>query len=309
MTAGDQFGRKASLIVVAGEKGIDLSSMRFTFTVEAADVQTPNNVRIRVYNLSDTTMKQVRKEYQRVVLQAGYVNGNFGIIFDGTIKQIRIGRENGTDRYMDIIAADGDIAYNFGLVNTTMAAGSTPASQMQEIQRKAFEPHGVGLNPLPTADMTGGVLPRGKVLYGMGREYMRDLAATSGTSWSIQNGKVTVIPLTGYLPDEAVVLTSKTGLIGLPEQTDNGIYIKALLNPLFKVGTRVKIDNKSIEEMTINIQYTAINLPAHLQADGFYRILVVEHQGDTRGDPWYSNLVCLSIDPTTPASRSVQKYG
>ena len=42
----------------------------------------------------------------------------------GLIKQVRIGRENGTDTFLNIAAADGDKAYNFAVVNATLAAGA-----------------------------------------------------------------------------------------------------------------------------------------------------------------------------------------
>jgi len=31
--------------------------------------------------------------------------------------------------------------------------------------------------------------------------------------------------------------------------------------------------------------------------DGFYRVYVVEYEGDIRGQPWYMTLTCLSVDP------------
>ena len=62
--------------------------------------------------------------------------------------------------------------------------------------------------------MAGPALPRGKVMYGMARKYMRDTAKQTGTSWSIQDGKVQMVPVRGYLPGEAVVLTAETGLVG-----------------------------------------------------------------------------------------------
>lgn len=302
-----QYIRKLSVIVTQGERGLDLSAARCRFNVNTADVQTPNTADVWIYNLSELTSRRIGGEFTRVTLQAGYENGNFGVIFDGTIKQVRRGRESATDTYTHIQAADGDIAYNFGIVNQTLAAGTSPQDRAKAIGQ-GFTPHGVTLAP-PPADMAGGILPRGKVLYGMAREMMRDLAQSTLTTWSIQNGVVTIIPMTSYLPTEAVVITSKTGMIGLPEQTDNGIYVRCLLNPRIEIGTRVKLDNKSIQQMIFDLQYTAINLPATLAADGMYRVLVAEHRGDNRGNDWYTDLVCLSVDPTAPANSSVKLYG
>lgn len=329
--SGQQFGRKAQIIVaktgtvpptvpaVAGtpgqqttfqtadQPGLDLSEFRFNFVISQADVQTPDTAQAKIYNLSDQTMALISKEYQRLIIQAGYENGNYGIIFDGTIKQVRRGRENPVDTYMAISASDGDLAYNFGLISTTLAAGAGPNDQVNAIMNNAFGPQGITAGYM--APLTGGILPRGKVLFGMAREHMRDIAATNGVTWSFQDGQLTVIPLTSYVPGEAVVLTSKTGMIGLPEQTNNGIAIRCLLNPRIKIGTRVQINNKSIQQAQADLQYTAINLFADVSADGFYRVLVAEHRGDTRGNEWYSDLICLTVDPTAPVVNSVKPFG
>ena len=36
-----------------------------------------------------------------------------------------------------------------------------------------------------------------------------------------------------------------------------------------------------------------------MSADGFYRVFVAEHEGDTRGQAWYTNLILLAVNPTT----------
>lgn len=309
-----QFNRKATLIVANGDKGIDLSQLRFVFQISAADIETPNTAFIRVYNVSDDTANKIRKEYTRVILQAGYDNANFGVIFDGTLKQIKRGRENATDNFLDLIAADGDIPYNFAVLNKSLSAGMSQADRLDAIAKAA----GVEVTYRP-ASFPGGVLPRGKVLWGMFRDEMRNFATTTGTTWNIQDGKIQVVPLTSYVPGEAVVLTSRTGMIGLPRQTQLGIEVRCLLNPRIRIGTRVKIDNKSIQEAFRQVTratesltqeaYTAFAKLATISADGFYRVLSIDYEGDTRGNSWYCDLVCLAIDPSAPVDQSVKEYG
>lgn len=301
----DQWLRKCALIVAPdqGGAGLDFSQLRVRFHVRRADIQTPNTLEARVWNVSEQTAVQVKREFQRVVLQAGYEFGNFGTIFDGTIRQVRWGRENQTDTYMDILASDGDEAYNFAVANTTLAAGSTHQDQTWAM-RAVMEEHGIKQGYMP--ELTDQKLPRGKVMFGMCRDYLRDIAASTGCSWSIQDGALQLVPLSGYLPSEAVVLSSKTGMIGMPEQTQDGIRTKCLLNPRLKVSGQVQIDNKSVQQMRIDMSYTAINFQPKIADDGFYRLLVVEHFGDTRGNDWYSDLICLALDDTVPQSLAVK---
>lgn len=325
-TSPFQYGRKATLLVTrAGRAGnnpsayvapstIDLSNMHFRFRTAQQDLESPNNCNIRVWNLSEATVNAITKyEYDRVILQAGYDNTGHGVIFDGNIKQFRLGRENGTDTYLDILAADGDLAYNFSLINETIAAKSTPAQRHATLIKKFNEK---GVKKGHVMEFTGGVLPRGKVLFGMARVYMRQLAESQGATWGIDNGEINVIPLDGFKPGEALVLTAQTGLIGLPEQTNNGIEAKSLLNPRIEVSSLVRIDNRSVNQL---LQQNGSILPApafnkfkevqnlaHVAADGLYRVYVVEHEGDTRGQAWYSHLTCLAVNPIT---KMVRPYG
>lgn len=294
-----QYIRSCSLIVsTVGGDGLDLSQLRITFKVSQADIQTPNSARIRVWNLSPDTSKRIEKEFTRVTLQAGYGDDDFGIIFDGTIVQLRRGRASATDTYLDITALDGDQAYNYAVISTSLAAGSKPADHLAAIQA-AMAKYGVDAGQAPDLGDQG--LPRGKVMFGMARDFMSNLADTTLTTWSIQDGKINVVKQDGYLPGEAVVLNSQSGMIGIPEQTVDGINVRALLNPRLKYSGRVQINEGDINKQEIATSKDAITsnqfLP-RLVDDGFYRIVVVNHTGDTRGQEWYSDLTCIALDDT-----------
>lgn len=314
--ANELYDRKCTLLVVSGDEALDLSEMRIVFETKQEDEESPNNARIRVYNLSRETVARIQGEYTRVVLQAGYQNASFGVIFDGTIKQFGVGKENPTTTYLDILAADGDLAYNFSTVNKSLAAGSTPEQRIKALI-EAMGPQGVTEGEL-IIPSTGGVLPRGKVLFGLARGALRSQVQNVGATWSIQNGKVNILPLTEYLPGEAVVLTSATGLIGRPQQTEGGIYARCLINPRIGIGGLVRIDNKSInktfQQADFSIpgaqlpynRYAGIQQLADVTADGLYRVYVAEYNGDTRGQPWWMDLVLLAVDPST---MKVKAYG
>ncbi len=298
-----QYLRKVSLIVGNDEgPARDLSELRFKFSVRRGDIQTPNSADIRIYNLSEQTTQAIQKEFTRIVLQAGY-EGNFGVIFDGQIKQVRRGRETQTDTYLDITAADGDSAYNFAFSSTSLAAGSTPIDHFNAVA-KDMEKHGVSEGYVP--DLPGNPLPRGKVVYGMSRDIMRNVAKNTDCSWSIQDGKLTMVPQTAYVPGEIPVITAATGMIGLPEQTQNGIRLKVLLNPNIKIGQAVKLDNASIQRYrySMSIGQEAVNLlneqSNKINNDGLYYVMIADHAGDTRGNEFYTELTCLAIDASIP---------
>lgn len=318
------FIRRAQLFVtnVAGDE-LDLSDLRFRFRVEQSDIETPNNATIRIYNLSKPTVKALTAtgnlEFNKVVLNVGYEDSvQFGTIFDGTIKQFRVGRENNIDSYFDILAADLDLGYNFGIVSKTLPAEQNTA-------RNRIEAAAAGMQAkLGYIDVFGGTIPapRSKVMYGLSRYLAREEAVTQKSSWSVQDGKLQFIPLTGYKPGEVVQLNVGSGLIGIPEQTDEGIRARCLLNPRFDCGTLIEINNALINATFAQnkfalplgqFQYnswTGMNFPASVAADGKYRLFACDHVGDTRGTEWYSELTALALD-TSVANQAgpVPAYG
>lgn len=314
-----QYLRNYKLVVYSkkNQKGLDLSELRFKFNVKRSDTASPNSADIRVYNLSEDTALSIFLALSpapssditinargRVILQAGY-QSNYGVIFQGNIKQIILGRENATDTFIDIVAGDGDTAYNFAFVNQTLASGATQTDQIDAVTKDVVT-KGVSLGHV--GDISQYKLPRGKTLFGNARNYYRTISLNTDKTWSIQDEKVTFIDITSYLPGEAVVLTSKTGLVGTPNQTNEGVNLKCLLNPLLRVGGRVDISEATVADLKINaaVPGSPANAPAAFTSDGVYYIYTIEHSGDTRGVEWYTTALAIATNPTGNPRNAVQ---
>lgn len=271
-----------------------MGELRVTFSFTRGETETPNTAEIKVYNLSDETASRVQKEFTRVILQGGYVE-NSGILFAGNIIQIRRGKENGTDKWLEVFAGDGDQAYNFATVNTTLSAGTGVADQVRVCQQ-AFTDKGVESGYTP--ELAGPQRRRGKAIFGMARKYLRGAAEDTACAWSVQDGKLQMVKNDAYLPGEAVVLTSFTGLIGSPEQTNEGIKVRCLINPRLRISGRIKLDNDSVQRGRKDIKAGGSGL-ARISNDGFYRVLKMAVTGDTRGNDWYMDLTCIGLDDTS----------
>ena len=289
---------------------IDLSQFRIRFNTVQCDKDSPNNTIIRIYNLAPGTVKKIKGEYQNVILNAGYQNGSHGTVFLGSIKQFRWGRENATDTYLDLLCADGDLAFNQGFVSQSFPSGVTPSMHYETL---------VGQMPGVSTGYTlnwgaNKQAPRGKVSFGLIADSLGVIAATQGASWSIQNGKVIMVPDAQYIPGTAIKINTQTGLIGVPEQTDEGIKIRILLNTDAKVRTLIQLDNTLINQLgsadpnelallMYNKRGTDALMPlAPVNADGIYCVLVAEHIGDTRGNDWYTDLLCMAVTPSNVVS-------
>ncbi len=309
-----QFLRACSLIVGnASGQGLDLSTLRIDFTVTHATVQTPKVLSARISNVSRATAGTVQQEFTRVILSAGY-QGALGKLFDGQIRQTRFGRENPTDTYLDIIAADGDQAYSQGFISQTLAAGWTAGDVAREIASSAS---GLGLTMGTPPPDTGQAGIRPKVMFGPIRDHARVLATSTGTSWGISDGALNFAELdvAAHPSQQAAVLSPSTGLIGIPRQTIDGLEATCLLNPQITAGSYVKIDTALIAQAQVETGYGGVNggnlvgsgsqqSVAGLSPSGVYRVVFVDHYGDTRGDSWYSTLSCYADDGNAVQSNA-----
>jgi hypothetical protein len=303
--SGNQFGRKIGLLVGgSGSNALDLSSLEISFRINQADWNAPSTAYIRVFNPAQSTVAAIQQENAPVALQAGYKDGNFGIIFSGTIMQVRTGKMDSVTRFLDIRASDGDALHSFSFINTVIQPGASYAAQLSAMKQVLTKANiAIDQNASQPLSEFGGIYPRGKVLIGLGKIALNNIADGSSATWFIEQGVLKIVSLNGYLPGEAVAINSQTGLVGVPEATESGIYVRTLLNPLIKVGTAVQLDN---DEITRTTPVVSTGFPtfqskaffASLSPTGKYRVLVAEHHGGTRENAWYSDLIVLAIDQT-----------
>lgn len=303
-----QWIRECRLTIEGGGQSFDVSALRIRFKVEQNNIQRPNVAEIFVTNPKRETAQQIKKEGQIVSLEAGYQEG-YGLIFKGELIQKRYGRENPVDTYLALVAQSGDRAYNFSTVSKTLAAGSTFKDQV-DVAVEAMKPYGV--TPGYISDLGDRKMPRARTLFGMARDVLRDIAFATGTSWSIQNQKLQILKNGEGLPGKTFVVNSRTGMIGLPVQTFDGIIVRMLLNPQVNPGTIIKLDEGSVQEAAFNPNYLAEvqnSMIPSIAEDGFYKVLVSEHHGDTRGNPWYTEVICTRADGQGPQPIRLANQG
>lgn len=285
-----QFIRRAGLVISVGDTALDLSELRFTFQTQAWVLGTPANIYLRIYNMAPATAQRIREAGSQIQLSAGY-EGNFATIFEGGITQVWIGR-NGTDSYVDITALDGDTAYNQKILSLALAAGTNTLGRLGTIANAL----GMQLAKTGVPD-DGPKLHRGRVYFGLARDHLDPLCGTIGANWTFHRNTLEVVAQNAYAPGDIPAINSGTGMVGVPEQTDLGIAVRCLLNPSIRQNMAVQLDNASIQQfqfpLGINETAYAGFIPP-ISADGRYKVLCVRHAGDTRGEDWFTDLVCYS---------------
>ena len=284
-----QWNRRARLHVGDGKEALELTGFHMTFDIRCADTDTPNTAVIRITNLSEGTAQRIKSDFTTVILEAGYGN-TMGILFWGDLIDFSQGK-NGMDTWFEMMAADGDTAYSFAVMAGSLVGGSG-IRDVLDIASRSVEEYGISKGYMPH-NLPQNVMPRGQTFFGPVVDYMSDLAAATRTRWCFIDEQLQLVYENGYTPDEAVVLSPDSGLISA-SQSNRELEVKCLLNPRMKIGGRIQIDRSS-------------KAASGIAQDGFYKILKVNHTGETEsgkslsvkhGAGWFTTLICTKIDDT-----------
>lgn len=298
-----QYIRYAQVIIGKSGKGLSIDSLRISFEITKDHQSAPNEGVIKIYNLNDENQRRVRFEYEDIILNAGYM-GSTRLLFRGNIKYVYRYRE-GVNWVTEIVAGDGDRDYRGAVVNESFSAGTTDDQVVSRIcgtfsntTKGAVK----GLNKAPRV--------RGKVISGNARNALDDVAKSNNCNWSIQDGRVQIVPADGVLDSQAIVVNEQTGMVSVPQQDDKGIKVKMLLNPLLQINGRVKLDNDNIKRkrqklLNDKVKESASDKglpPARIDPDGIYKCYKIVHKGDTYGPDWTSEAFTVSLDSPFPKS-------
>lgn len=281
--------------------------IRVVFDIKSMTLPAPANAVIVIYNLAPSTANSILKA-KTVTFAAGY-QGGIGTIFSGEIVQVNLGKDNATDTTTTVFAKAGDMAHNTSVVNTTLKAGSTGLDIYQALV-KAMP--GMSQGRIPSQALEQIKYPRSVTLFGMARHFMRNLAESVGGTFHFDaiNPQVHITQKNDKGTGSPIVLNSDTGMIGLPTQNTNGINVRCLLNPQIQVNSIVNIDQKSIQRIApdLTIQGTPTIgsdiFRGGIDSDGLYRVVYLEHVGDSRGDPWFTEANCIALSGAGTQSQT-----
>ena len=185
----------------------------------------------------------------------------------------------------------------YATINRSLSAGWTQRDALGAAH-DSLKAHGV--DPGYTGGLFEHKMPRGKAIFGAARDHLDDWGRSVGMDWAIRDGQLNCIPATETAPGAAFELTPETGLIGMPAQTVDGITLRSLLNPMLRAGQQVHLSHDLIVEGKQDPTYTAPPIfYAPTDLDGFYKIYNSRVVGDTRGNDWYSDCVCVAMDKNT----------
>lgn len=249
--------------------------LRVSFRVSKGISGSPNTFEIKMWNLTAGHRNAIGRELESVTLEAGYVppegGGNLGIIAKGRIRDFQHDRE-GPDIITTVSCGDGDLAFRRATISKTIPKGASLPEVVDELY-KEMEKQGIdkGEWKFPENPRT---FKRPYSMCGSCTREMDTLGRGNGFYWSIQNETMEIIPSDGYL-EGMILISPSTGMVGTPTITDNGVKVKALLNPGARPNRQVKVESEVLQ--------------MNSQSDT-YRISQIDFDGDNQEGDFVMNI-------------------
>ena len=266
--------------------------LKIQFTASKKALADSNMAEITLWNISPELESKLLMEGAEITLEAGYENGNYGVIFKGVIIQPLRGKENGTDYYIKFICLSEDHFWNLGFIDGVVSVNTKRKELIQQVLRSSYTKTGLQVEDLEdinvnAVDGSSTALERPKVLFGNPREFIRNAAKMSNVSAYIEDDKLKFLSFNEDIPKSIHSVNINTGMIGSPVQMNEYVNVKVLMNSSIKLGDYIHIDNSKVAIQQIR---DIRDLTYLLDADGIYKVVGITYDGDSRGNAWYTTL-------------------
>lgn len=262
-----------------GTVGKSPAPIRVKFDIDKNSLGTSNKAKIELYNLSVQSRQSIKKGFI-VQVKAGY-QGIMDTLFVGNVLTNGIGSDRkGPDIVTSIECGDGESSIVMARLDKSYPAGVTVLQILQDCAsamhlEDSFNPQGIGSGIVFLPENP--VYNKGFNAKGAVSDTLTKVLKNLGLEWSVQDGNLNVIPKTGHNGQTAIVVSSKTGMIGVPSSNDQVTKFKSLLNPKLRPAALIKLDSEN----------TALN--------GFYKIRRSHFEGDSHENSWNVECECIQM--------------
>ena len=279
-------------------------TMRIVFEVNITGYASKKSfwtAKIELYNLAFGVVQNLLYGQGAIVqLSAGFQNGPYGVIFQGTVYQVMYERVEVVDSKVTLICYTGlaETIGNFASIRgqakmtqaaliAKMASGSNVPFPIDPASQPA-------LSNLPTTEW-----PRARAFFGDPHDFIDSvMSANNLQSWYGFDG-LGVTPMTNPANVTTITYTPTTGILGTPQQTLNsgglcdGVQLVVLLDPRLRVTIppmQIDISSSIIRQF----QYQPPNYQPILDPNGTYLVNGLQFRGDSRGNQWETEIIGLT---------------
>jgi hypothetical protein len=237
-----------------------------------------------IYNLNAQQSQTVINYGMVCTVEAGYIDGAFGTVFEGTVFQPMIEKERGVDWKLTLRCIVGMLENNDNFIGATVQGGKTQRQLAASMLGSAVNPISLKFD----STITDKQVTRATTYFGQPNDLLQYVADSNNSLLWFQHETAYIFALREQ-PDKVPEweFSPDNGLIGNPDQTQEGAQITVLLQPDLKLLGQVKIDESVvIRQFPRQIGTFPMNLPG----DNTYIIGRIHHYGDSRGNEWYSEI-------------------
>lgn len=249
---------------------------------------------LTIYNLNPITRGNIiAGEYFDITIEAGYYDGNFGQIYKGYVLRVISGDEDAITTITRFICTDSKEFYNLGFINATFDESSNFYEIAEYIAANGSRQVSVELDErLKNYQAKGG-----RTLFGSQYDELAKIAEDANFNIKVEDNVVKIFGFDDFsnTTQTAIVLNANTGMVGIPTLTNNGVEVKALMNPKYQIYGLIKLNNSEIRNEQDEIIPNR-ELGAFFSSDGLYKVIKMVYNFDNKTGPFDIYITALSRD-------------
>lgn len=233
--------------IKSGDVSINSDTLDCEFDIPFDDDAEANEGEIIVYNLTDKTIRQIKKG-NKISVTAGY-GKDTGVIFSGTVSKV-LTRYEGLDKVTTITVVDGNGRKDHEVKEIAFAAGTKASTILKNLIGKT------GISIAVFKIKRDHTFKDKTTVDGSLMEGIKKYAQICGVSAYVCKSKIYVCPLT-YGQNTNFVLSAETGLLSISEFEEEqtaeeykdvvrGYEIEMLLQHRIQTASIVRVKSKNV---------------------------------------------------------------
>jgi hypothetical protein len=244
---------------------------------------------ISIYNLNPATLNTLILQGFKVTFSGGLqiygsTKTTIDVLFEGTVLQPIWTKENGTDDKLTLHCVCGLVEAGNNFIAQTIAGG---ISQRQLVAQMAAACH----FPLDASNVDDDLgttqQSRASTYFGQPADFFQQIADDNNANLWFSNMALNIRQLREDSSVPTIIYSPSSGLIGTPQQTQDGVEMKMLLDPKITLMKQIQLQKGvAISQIQRNIN----TLPTVLDQNNTYIVGRVRHYGDSRGNEWYTEV-------------------
>ena len=240
---------------VQGQKGFIIgnlespkeTALRISFDVEKSKEESPNNGKVKIWNLSNDNLRILESKDCIAELKAGY-DGNNALVILGSITSCITTMDN-SDRMTELEVVDGRIQMRDCYISISLNGKVNGKAIYEQIAQS------MGIPVIFAEKMEFKDYPNGFSYVGTAKKGLDNISIYCGHTWSMQNQILQVVMKGMPVSSKSYLLSDDTGLISIPKrisldggdgESKTGWEADYFLNAAIGINDIVQLQSNSI---------------------------------------------------------------